>query len=199
MGTSDQDHERLAGEWIDAALKQYGKAEPRPGLEARVLASLRVEKENVHDRTPWWAALGVVTAVAVVAATIFLARGHGVVPEPAGPSTAVSAPQIEATTSPGLAASAAVTLPTSSRGIRRTAHPRPARSAARAAEDEPRLAQFPSPRPLSEQEKMLVRYVLENTEHAKLVARVQGVSLQEDLREFANPPDLARPSQGSEQ
>ena len=43
----------------------------------------------------------------------------------------------------------------------------------------PRLDQFPSPRALSEQEKLLVRYVHEFPEEAVLIAQAQAESEKE--------------------
>jgi hypothetical protein len=42
------------------------------------------------------------------------------------------------------------------------------------AKPAPRLGQFPSQRPLSEQEELLVRYVRESPQEAVLVARAQA-------------------------
>src|ERR1700730_4043155 len=38
---------------LDAALAQYGAAEPRAGLEQRVLTNLQAEREKIASRT-WW-------------------------------------------------------------------------------------------------------------------------------------------------
>jgi hypothetical protein len=60
---------------------------------------------------------------------------------------------------------------------------------------EPRLEQFPSPAPLSEQEEMLVRYIRERPHEAALIARAQAELLKQDLQQFAPllsagpPPD----------
>jgi hypothetical protein len=48
---------------------------------------------------------------------------------------------------------------------------------------EPRLSQFPSPRPLSEQEQLLVRYVTESPDEAVLVAKEQA-ERQKELEEL---------------
>ena len=54
---------------LDAALSKFAAVEPRAGLEARVLANLRIERERA-TRHSWWrwpaeAALAAVIAVAV--------------------------------------------------------------------------------------------------------------------------------------
>lgn len=37
-------------EWLDQALSEYGRAEPRPGIEARAVENLRGRLQ----RRPWW-------------------------------------------------------------------------------------------------------------------------------------------------
>ena len=44
----------------------------------------------------------------------------------------------------------------------------------------PKLDEFPSPQPLSEQEKMLAEYVAEHHQQAALVARARMADLKED-------------------
>ncbi len=41
-------------QWLDAALSQYAKAEPRAGLEGRVLATLQAERNRVGLKRNWW-------------------------------------------------------------------------------------------------------------------------------------------------
>ena len=62
-----KDHERIAYEWLDTALKQYGETEPPTGLEGRLLATLRAESERVPPRRNWWPALAAVAAMVIVA------------------------------------------------------------------------------------------------------------------------------------
>jgi hypothetical protein len=47
----------------------------------------------------------------------------------------------------------------------------------------PKLDQFPSPQPLSEQEKILANYVARFHDEALLVARARSESLQRDREE----------------
>jgi hypothetical protein len=47
----------------------------------------------------------------------------------------------------------------------------------------PKLDQFPSPRPLSEQEKLLQSYVAEYPERAVLIARARTEALRQDQLE----------------
>jgi hypothetical protein len=76
--------------------------------------------------------------------------------------------------------------------------PTAARRWAAAVAEEPRLEQFPSPRPLSEQEEMLARYVQEETQEAKLVAKAQTEMLKKESLEFENLINSPAPSQNLE-
>ena len=49
--------------------------------------------------------------------------------------------------------------------------------------DNPKLDQFPSPQPLSEQEKILESYVANYPEHAALIARARAEELRRDAAE----------------
>jgi hypothetical protein len=51
----------------------------------------------------------------------------------------------------------------------------------------PKLDQFPSPQPLSEQEKLLENYVAKYPERAVLLARARFEALQRDQLEEMNP------------
>ena len=74
MEPNNQDD--LASRLLDAALQHHGDAEPRPGLEARILVSFGEEREKASSRIDSWAALGAIASVAVVAdGTIFWSAG----------------------------------------------------------------------------------------------------------------------------
>ena len=47
----------------------------------------------------------------------------------------------------------------------------------------PKLAQFPSPQPLSEQERILASYVADDPQRARLIARVISEGLRQDQLE----------------
>jgi len=70
----DEERDRFADELLDAALDRYRAAQPRSGLEERILANLR---ENAQLAAWfWWKWLPVIVSVAVITATatIYLAR-----------------------------------------------------------------------------------------------------------------------------
>jgi hypothetical protein len=63
----------------------------------------------------------------------------------------------------------------------------------------PKLDQFPSPQPLSEQEKILQSYVAENPEQAVLLARSRTEALRQDqLEEMNSFPAGARDTNSEE-
>lgn len=138
---------------LDATLAGYN-AEPRPGLERRVLAGVRARQAHRGFWLQWqWAA--------AAAAVVVLAAGLYVLRRPAPQTTArvlpavpVSAPNANRVARPGDATAAQV--------IRKPHAPQIARvAAARAVEitAAPRLAVFPTPRPPSAEERALARVV----------------------------------------
>ncbi len=152
---------------LDAALAKYA-AEPRIGLEARVLANLRSAQADAPQRT-WlrWAPLSA-AAVVLIAGLVWKT---GTKPNVAFNQT-VPVPQV----SP-LPQNSAVQPETGAKTIvRMTAHhPRHASRPAR-----PRLDQFPSPQPLSQQEQLLASYVSQFHDQAVLVARARAEMAAKD-------------------
>lgn len=138
-------------QWLERALKQYGAAEPRPGLEARVLARLQAESTVAPIYRRCWLPAAAVLAAAV-ALFVWLGSRSGPRPgQPLATNTAVSKP---------VAAAIQATPP--ERAANASAHPRTRlrRVAGQAvAAMPPKLRQFPSPRPLSQQEKRLLAFV----------------------------------------
>jgi hypothetical protein len=190
----DRDRERLAGSWLEASLKQYGEAEPRPGLEGRVWANLRAQRELGPDgRWSWAPGLGVLLAV-MVGGGIFWARGPGALPETTSGQRSASVVPREA---PAALATTAARSPADS-ALLSSFPRRAARRSSAALGGEPRLEQFPSPRPLSEQEEMLARYVQQETREAKLVAKAQTEMLKQESLEFENLIHSPAPSQNLE-
>jgi hypothetical protein len=167
-------------------LAEYGKAEPRFGLENRILANLETEKARIAGRRRWWWILGTVSAAAVVAATVWMGyrppdqRGAF---RPANEAQRVqSAPAAMAAEVPS-EAGAGVSVPTHpirsriSRAIRSHAVEQVATAIT------PKLEQFPTPAPLSAQERILARYVSQYPEHAVLMARAQTALERQEQQE----------------
>jgi hypothetical protein len=184
MNMDPRDGEREVEQWLDAALGQYGKVEPRTGLESRVLANLQSERNRIAPkRRRWWAVGTVAVAVAIVAAVWF---GEGSIPR--------IPPRTMETSTVTHRDNARVSRPSihPSQVDRRPQEPPPPRLAKRPNHDfapvkAPKLEQFPSPSPMNEQEKMLARYVQEFPQRAALVARAQTELQKRDEREMAAP------------
>ena len=175
---SEKDNNRFVDELLDAALTRHRSADPRPGLEGRVLAHLRAEPRPAPwFRWGWLPALASVAALMLAVGAFYAAR-RGVPPERVSPRVARTAEQ-----PPVAAPSAPAELSVPPRQPRpaepRLEQPQPVQVAVVAAS--PRRPQFPTPAPLSEQEKLLLRYVAEAPKQALLVAQANSRPL-EDLR-----------------
>lgn len=171
---------------LDAALARYAAVEPRDGLEQRVFANLQVQHTRA-SRIGWqhWIALGF--AAASLAALAIWAGGHSSVvnvkPIVVHQGTASTGDSVQ---SAGATKELNVreTQGQSQRGLRRNTRA-PERAFARSnAEAVPTLARFPAPEPLSEQEKLLVRYVEQSPKDAVLVAEAMNLESQRELDEM---------------
>jgi hypothetical protein len=166
---------------LDAVLAKFTTAEPRAGLEERILATLRIEQKRTAKRS-WrrWPAVAALAAMIVV--TAFLAwRSQK-------PAQNIAAQHPQGTTQTnehdGALANndphgSAVLRDPSARLLKPHAFGRPANLTVRS----PRLDQFPSPQPLSQQEMMLTQYVAGHHRQAILIARVRMAELKKDWLE----------------
>lgn len=167
--------------WIDQALRQHGNADAGPGFEARLLARVKERDEIVRARQRLWWAFGFAAVVtAVILAGLWLSY------EP-HPTTPVAHRQFE----DGKDKSAAIplqqepsgTAPTGEASTQRRATARNRTLDKTLAREAPKLDQFPSPAPLSEQEQIMARYVGEHRQHAVMLARAETDLLERDRRE----------------
>jgi len=164
---------------LDAVLAKYTAAEPRVGLEERILANLRAERDRIPNRVWWrWAIAGVLAAIMIVGVTLTWRSA-----KPSQP-TAANRPQssLHESQKPGTEVTVQdnTAQPHEHTPIRR-ATVRPPRTAV--GEKSPKLDQFPSPQPLSEQEKILASYVNQYPEHASLIAQARMETLRRDQEE----------------
>ena len=171
---------------LDAALAKFAAVEPRAGLEERILANLRAERSRVLDRAWWrWSAAGALAVVIVVAVALAWRSGkpsHGVIANHSStmphaakhPTTPIVANGRENQVRGNHA------RPQQRVARRRTAVHRPQSIVASA---NPKLDRFPSPQPLSEQEKILASYVEKYPEEAVLLARARTEALRQDQLE----------------
>ena len=182
---------------LDAALAKYA-SEPRAGLEERVLANLRNESARVPDRAWWrWSAIAAVAAVIVTVLALSL--------RPDKPSRTVVVNHSSTPTKAPKDRGTEIVSNAHKNGTR-PARPSTARKPAMrppppevAIASAPRLDQFPSPQPLSEQEKILQNYVAQNPEQAVLLARARTEALRRDQLEELNSFPSGEPARDSEE
>lgn len=192
MVTENQDNEKPDKEKqnefdraLNAALAKYASAEPRTGLEERVLANLHAHRARAPERAWWrWSLAGALVAVLVVALAFvwrLSSTSHPLV-QNHSPSTKQDAQQSTQVVSKASRSGNGLRDRVTTR--RATVHRPPKVVIA----DNPKLDQFPSPLPLSEQEKFLRSYVAEHPRQAALVARARSNALREDLKELQIVP-----------
>jgi hypothetical protein len=205
---------------IDAALAKYA-AEPRAGLEERLLAHLRAQRKGSPSMA-WWPWAGV-AAAAILIATFLLWK----LEPPRHERIVRRQPTLQQGTQPQIAAHPALpkigqpAAPVSVRRSRRhIARETPVRSsepnvtrrhesvrlaATRVAQPRevgaanPKLDQFPSPQPLSAEEIALVEYVRNFPEEAQLVAQAQEEFAIETEKEMIDAGSETRRSGSIEQ
>jgi hypothetical protein len=156
---------------LDAALAKYATAEPRTGLEERVLANLRSERAQVPDRKWWrWSATAAAAAIAIVVIAFALKSGRPSHPQVANHIlTMRTLEQSKPRVGPEVGETGAHAHALGP-ATRRASHRVPKEGVAAA---NPKLDQFPSRQQLSEEELALARYVSQFPEEATLIAREQ--------------------------
>jgi hypothetical protein len=202
------DRTKQVEEWLDGALKRYSHAEPHPALESRILANLLEKRERTVSKWFWGTALAVAAAVLFVVLVAGLMqrkdRGREVVQvEPRGSGS------LSTGTTKGSSARREKSASTShAAGVGRSSAAQVARPevgtkvVSKTAGSEvkgPRLAQFPSSRPDSEQARLLAAY-LENAPAGEVVTVVVATNSIQDL----TVPDLSvaplgRPAENSKE
>jgi len=183
---------------LDAALAKYAAVEPRTGLEERVLANLRAEQARVPDHGWWrWSAIAAVAAVIVVAVALSLRSDKPSHPVVANhPPTPVQARKERGTEIISIEQGSGTRPARPSTERKPEMRPSPPEGAIAGA---PKLEQFPSLQPLSEQEKLLQNYVAENPEQAVLLARARTEALRQDQLEEMNSFPSGDPARDSEE
>lgn len=179
---------------LDAALAKYAAVEPRAGLEDRVIAnvraSIRAEKTRL-ERTRWRWGLAVQAAIVIVALGLAIRSGRHT--EPVVKHSApirvpsVPSPEIETKTSETQVAEHA---PGTTQKPRRSPQINIALSVhtKNVAKTDPKLDQFPSPHPLTNEEIALVQYVKQFPQEALLIAQAQAefeAKIQADMQQGA--------------
>jgi hypothetical protein len=189
MNQQDLDDAALDRE-LDAVLAEFTAAEPRIGLEERILANLRLEQTR-EAQHPWWRWPAVAALAGVILVTLFVARRPG---KPAQ-NSAAHHPPATAQTDPAQTQVAdnggSGTIQPHEAGLAKRRKPRPIPGPAKVIAPEPKLDEFPSPQPLSEQEIILTHYVRNYPEHAALIAQARTDELRRDSAEEMSEPASA--------
>jgi hypothetical protein len=183
---------------LDSALKTYAAVEPRAGLEQRVLANLRGKRRSRAARGARGGVVFAVVAMAVAIAVVSLtwltrsrsfdlaksqraSRGE-IANQPSPMATARDDVRTHESKSAGLrehVQSAPYAKTDKVKTVAACERPR----TVTLGEAVPKLEQFPAPEPLSEQEKLLVRFVQGNPKKAALVAEAWAEQLRRDDEE----------------
>ena len=195
MDGEDREHE--IDRWLDDAVAQYAKAEPRPGLEGRILARVAEARRESSQKLRWWGALALSAAAILVAALVWHAQTEPTQVPDSGVArvTAPTATKEHDASGQQLGSSAkqaASEKPPST--IAQSRLPRGVHAVVVENIAWPKLERFPTPQPLSDQEQMLARYVEEYSGKAALMARVQTEMHLQDESEMAAPWPNANPN-----
>lgn len=181
---NNPDHSALDLE-LDAALAKFAAVEPRAGLEDRILANLRAERTHAAQRLWWrWPAVAALAAMIVVVLISLTWRSK----QPGQTVTtkhppAIMAPLEHAATKVANNDVLKSIQPHNSQSGQGP-KPRAVSSAATIVATAPKLDQFPSPQPLSEQEKFLAHYVSSYPKQAALIAQARTEELLRDNAEM---------------
>jgi hypothetical protein len=193
---TDHDKDKHLDELLDSALSAYSSAEPGPGLETKILAQVREaasSKESPGRNWKWlWA--GAVAAAAVLLAALLLGR-HSQVVGPGNNIVHTAPPPVQ----PG--PQVHKSMPASTGNARNHAPkmhvPLPQQNASLALNQRPSV--FPTPTPLSEQEKLLLSYYA-HTPREELIAQShpeEPPNAGEDQSNIAIPEMIFVPQKSS--
>lgn len=184
-----RDHRDELDQILDNALAKYAAVEPRSGLEDRILSHLKSPGTSATGVAWWrWAA----TFAAALVVMILVLWGvekynpQRMVRRPAG-SQEQTPSQVVTNHAPVIPA-----RPMAPVTVRRARKHTSTQVAVVAAG--PKLDQFPSPQPLSEEELALVRYVHSFPKEAKMIAQTQEEFALETQREMNDAGSQNRPS-----
>ncbi|MBZ5544137.1 MAG: hypothetical protein LAO07_10720 [Acidobacteriia bacterium] len=137
----DDDSDHFVDELLEASLQRYRSEEPRAGIENRILANVRASAAQQRRGIWIWALAAAAAALCIIAVVVSVSRRQ---PAP------VPVPSPLAVTNPAPPNVVPREAPLGLKPIRRVR---------RAAAAPRRPEQFPTPAPLSAQEKLLLAYV----------------------------------------
>jgi hypothetical protein len=185
----DDKRDRFVDDLLESSLKRYHSEEPRSGLEMRILASIQARDRAARRRTLGWAVAACAGMLAALVVTLHFVRAP--IRQPT-PKATLRVQQSGASRAPlqGAKPPAMVSqLPSGSR-LRGSSglvqgpkeKPRTPKPRVRATQ---RSEQFPTPYPLTEQEKLLLAY-LEKARKPDSVARTNQID-GEPVRDLEIP------------
>lgn len=170
-----EEQNQLAENLIDEALARHACVEPRSGLERRILANLGAHSAAPQSTRWLWMLAPAALIVLVLTVAFLIHKPSAPVPvnraeksHPAASAVATFVPKQEFLAPPQMA-----------RGRKPVAHRFV--QIAKKESTTPRLAQFPSAAPPSEQERLLIRFVAQHRQEAIQFAKDQNRPL-EDLK-----------------
>jgi hypothetical protein len=180
---------------LDGALEKYSAVDPYPGIEDRILANLQAKSKH-SPQSAWgnwnllWRAAVGIAAVVAVAATLMLRTNTKHAPKftlnPVTESSNAKQPRLQIAPA-GVNLELASVPALLSHNAKKLLYPKAS------VEASPRLDQFPSPRPLTNEEHLLLRYVQKFPEDAVTIARVQTESEIEIEKLISNQPPAQDP------
>jgi hypothetical protein len=164
-----QNDDRKLDAMLDAMLSAYSAVEPRPGLETRILAN--VKEQAAKSTATWgfrwtWAVAALATAALVIAVYVSRIQTHRMEPLVATRSQPENSAPVWPTRSSPPPKITASHLSTRRHGTQTARLTRPSADQVISIKQDV----FPSPSPLSEQEKLLLRY-LTRTPREELIAQ----------------------------
>jgi len=189
MADQEKDKQMQIDDMLDSLLANYSSAEPRPGLETRILANLR-EAEKKAPQGWWnfkWIWAGVVAGAIIMAAVLINGRHRVEPPAHVIVKTNQPAPQPEIQPHAPIATKEMARV----RRHKPLTVPTAQQNAALALSQRP--ANFPTPVPLSEQERLMFTY-LENTPREVVIAQLPRNNDQQESEAFWADRE---PSQGT--
>ncbi len=150
----DDNPDRFVDDLLEASLERYSGEEPRAGLEMRILAGIRARERAARRRTFGWAVAACAGIMAIIVLTLHFVRAPVRQPTPSASLSSKESGAHRALLQPPLAQQ-----PPPSFGAHRAPLQPPQQQVRRVATRRSRPEQFPTPLPVTEQEKLLLAYV----------------------------------------
>ncbi len=161
----DDDSGRNLDNLLDSLLAQYSDAQPRPGLETRITAQLR---EQAARKKSWkWSWIWSGVAAAALATLVFIVRLERSVelPQPVTFKADWSLLHHAGATVDEPSRAGNTVLPANQNAQEKSPRPRHQELEVPEVAQDTRPDVFPTPTPLSDQEKLLLRYLARTARH----------------------------------